>query len=99
MYPENDGTSHRLTFGMCLWLAVAVHIILMEFYVSLAFPALGSLSINVYLQIHFTPGESDRLRQVSYERQLQRGFSRPGSAGVCGDIISERKWQPHDTAV
>lgn len=32
--PENQGTSPRLTFGMSLWLAVAVHIILMEFHVS-----------------------------------------------------------------
>lgn len=34
VFPENLGTSHRLTFGMSLWSAVAVHIILMEFYVS-----------------------------------------------------------------
>lgn len=33
-FPENQGTSHRLAFGMVLWLAVAVHIVLMEFYVS-----------------------------------------------------------------
>lgn len=34
------------------------------------------------LQLRLTPKESNRLRQVSYERQLERGFSRPGYAGL-----------------
>lgn len=49
------------------------------------------------LQIHFTPGESERLRQVFYERQLARGLSRPGSSGIEGDILSKKKWTPHNT--
>lgn len=34
------------------------------------------------LQLRLTPKESNRLRQVSYERQLERGMSRPGYAGL-----------------
>lgn len=38
-----------------------------------------AVGIEVYLK--FTPAEAERLRQVSYERQLGR-FKHPGSAGV-----------------
>ncbi|THV89994.1 hypothetical protein D6D26_09574 [Aureobasidium pullulans] len=41
---------------------------------------LHTIAIEVYLRL--TPKESNRLRQVSYERQLERGFSRPGYAGL-----------------
>lgn len=34
------------------------------------------------LQLRLTPKETDRLRQVSYERQLERGMPRPGYAGL-----------------
>ena len=34
------------------------------------------------LQLHLTPNETARLRQVSYERQLARGFKRPGYTGT-----------------
>jgi hypothetical protein len=33
-------------------------------------------------QLNLTPKESSRLRQRSYERQLERGMSRPGYAGL-----------------
>ena len=33
-------------------------------------------------QLHLTPAETARLRQVSYERQLARGFKRPGYTGT-----------------
>ncbi|KAH0343714.1 hypothetical protein KCU83_g8686, partial [Aureobasidium melanogenum] len=39
-----------------------------------------SIAIETYLRL--TPKESNRLRQVSYERQLERGVSRPGYAGL-----------------
>ncbi|THY71254.1 hypothetical protein D6C94_07795 [Aureobasidium pullulans] len=41
---------------------------------------LHTIAIEVYLRL--TPKESNRLRQVSYERQLERGSSRPGYAGL-----------------
>ena len=33
-------------------------------------------------QLHLTPKESERLRQVSYQRQLEAGFRNPGHAGL-----------------
>ncbi|KAK5683443.1 hypothetical protein LTS10_004975 [Elasticomyces elasticus] len=55
--------------------------------IGLSFGAAGFLAlwihaiiVEVYLRL--TPAESERLRQVSYERQLARGFKRPGYAGL-----------------
>jgi hypothetical protein len=36
----------------------------------------------INLQLKLTPKESSRLRQRSYERQLETGMSRPGYAGL-----------------
>lgn len=33
-------------------------------------------------QLHLTPKESERLRRVSYQRQLEAGFKNPGHAGL-----------------
>jgi hypothetical protein len=38
------------------------------------------LGCEIYLWL--TPAESARLRQVSYERQLEAGYKNPGSAGL-----------------
>ena len=38
------------------------------------------VGVEIYLKL--TPRESDRLRQVSYERQLEKGYSPTGSAGL-----------------
>ncbi|MCJ1398642.1 hypothetical protein MMC11_001842 [Xylographa trunciseda] len=38
------------------------------------------VGVEIYLRL--TPRETQRLRQVSYERQLEAGFERPGSAGL-----------------
>lgn len=32
--------------------------------------------------MRLTPRESERLRQVSYEKQLEKGYKNPGSAGL-----------------
>jgi hypothetical protein len=37
--------------------------------------------LTFLLQLHLTPRESERLRQVSYERQVEAGFKNPGHAG------------------
>jgi hypothetical protein len=36
-----------------------------------------------------TPAESTRLRQVSYERQLARGSTRPGYAGLVAERFGD----------
>ena len=53
-----------------------------------------AVGVEIYLAL--TPAEGERLRQVSYERQLERGFSNPGSAGLTADRLGDaEKWRPH----
>jgi uncharacterized membrane protein len=51
-------------------------------------------AIGIELYLHFTPAEAERLREVSYERQLERGFRRPGSAGLTSDRLGDAEWTP-----
>lgn len=59
---------------------------------------LHAIIIEVYLAL--TSAESERLREVSYQRQLERGFKNPGSAGLTGNLgdapeyvpVSKRQW-------
>jgi len=70
----------------------------------LAFPATTWLSlalhvIGVELYLALTPREAERLRQVSYERQLARGFKNPGSAGFfLGKYADADPWVPRPGA-
>lgn len=41
------------------------------------------VGVEIYLAL--TPREANRLRQVSYERQMERGFRNAGSAGLTSD--------------
>jgi hypothetical protein len=38
--------------------------------------------LTVVYQLKLTPRETQRLRQVSYEKQLEAGMKNPGSAGL-----------------
>lgn len=52
---------------------------------------LHAIGIEVYL--HLTPRESQRLREVSYQRQLEAGMRSPGSAGLTVDRLGDaEKW-------
>jgi hypothetical protein len=42
-------------------------------------------------QLHLTPREAERLRQVSYARQLEAGMRSPGSAGLTADRLGDAK--------
>ncbi len=54
---------------------------------------LHAIGVEIYLAL--TPAESERLRVKSYERQLEAGFSHPGSAGLTVDRWGDApKWQP-----
>ena len=56
---------------------------------------LHAFGIEIYLKL--TPRESERLRQVSYERQLERGFKNPGSAGLVVERFGDADpWIPMD---
>ncbi|KAB5589069.1 MFS-type transporter [Ceratobasidium theobromae] len=53
-------------------------------WVSFIFHAMG---IEIY--IHLTPGETARLRKISYQKQLENGMSRPGSMGTVADRLGD----------
>ncbi|CAE6439415.1 unnamed protein product [Rhizoctonia solani] len=46
-------------------------------------------AIGVEIYIHLTPGETARLRKVSYQKQLERGMKHPGSMGTVGDKLGD----------
>lgn len=43
----------------------------------------------MFSQLRLTPAETARLRQVSYEQQLARGFKRPGYAGLVAERFGD----------
>lgn len=54
---------------------------------------LHAIGVEIYLRL--TPREGERLRQVSYERQLERGFANPGSAGLVVEKLGDADpWVP-----
>ena len=81
-----------LVFGPAAWLAFWIHAVAVEFYVSSSIHRRTKLyigSIDISSQLRLTPSESQRLRQVSYERQLERGFKDPGSAGLVAQRVGD----------
>lgn len=55
--------------------------------------ALHAFGVELYL--HLTPKEAQRLRQVSYQRQLEAGMKNAGSAGLTADRLGDAdKWVP-----
>lgn len=62
----------------------------MALWLSLELHAIG---VEVYL--HLTPREAQRLRQVSYQKQLESGMRNPGSAGLTADRLGDaHRWSP-----
>ncbi|KAL8887394.1 MAG: hypothetical protein Q9215_005031 [Flavoplaca cf. flavocitrina] len=54
---------------------------------------LHAVGVEIYLGL--TPGENNRLRQISYVRQFERGLSPAGSAGLTSDRWGDAEpWQP-----
>ncbi|KAL2760184.1 hypothetical protein ACRALDRAFT_1067205 [Sodiomyces alcalophilus JCM 7366] len=55
--------------------------------------AIHTIGVEVYLQL--TPMEHERLRNISYVRQLEAGMKNPGSAGLTADRFGDaKKWVP-----
>ncbi|KAI1821982.1 hypothetical protein F4861DRAFT_516635 [Xylaria intraflava] len=51
--------------------------------------------VGVELYLHLTSAEHERLRNLSYRRQLKKGMENPGSAGWIVDPFGdEAKWTP-----
>jgi hypothetical protein len=65
----------------------------MALWLSMAMHAFG---VEVYL--HLTPREAQRLRQVSYQKQLGASMRNPGSAGLTADWLGDaERWAPRET--
>ena len=57
-------------------------------------------AVGVEFYLRLTPRESERLRQVSYERQLEAGFNHPGSSGLTVDRWGDADaWKPSKSGV
>jgi hypothetical protein len=51
--------------------------------------------VGVEIYLGLTPREGERLRRVSYEKQLEAGFRNPGSAGLTSDRWGDaERWMP-----
>lgn len=54
------------------------------------------MGVEVYLAL--TPAESERLKVVSYEKQLEAGFENPGNAGLTAERWGDASvWAPPRT--
>ncbi|KAI0536546.1 hypothetical protein GGR58DRAFT_514429 [Xylaria digitata] len=59
--------------------------------------ALHIFAAELYLRL--TPAEHERLRNVSYQRQLEAGMKNPGRAGLTADRLGDAaKWAPAPAA-
>lgn len=59
-----------------------------------AFGASGWLALLIHIvgvevYLHLTPAESERLRRVSYSRQLEAGMKNPGNAGLTAQKLGD----------
>lgn len=82
---NSSGVSNAANAGAGLDVAFG-----MSLWLALAIHAIG---VEIYL--HLTPKEAQRLRQVSYQRQLEAGMHNPGSAGLTADRLGDAdKWTP-----
>ncbi|KAK4039666.1 hypothetical protein C8A01DRAFT_46923 [Parachaetomium inaequale] len=56
---------------------------------------LHAVGVEIYLRL--TPAEANRLRNVSYQRQLEAGMKIPGRAGLTADRIGDSaRWEPEN---
>ena len=52
-------------------------------------------AIGVEIYLHLTPKESERLRKLSYERQMERGMRNPGNGGLTAQRLGDANaWHP-----
>ena len=88
------GAAMNMCFGMSLWVALALHAIGIEFYVS-SQPSVVRNKNSYILQLHLTPKEAERLRNISCQLQLEAGMNKPGSAGLTADRLGDSdEWAP-----
>lgn len=57
--------------------------------------ALHTIGVEIYLRL--TPAEGERLRKISYQRQLEAGMKNPGNAGLTVERLGDAApWTPPD---
>ncbi|KAH8892715.1 hypothetical protein GQ53DRAFT_860771 [Thozetella sp. PMI_491] len=62
-----------------------------------AWLALTIHAVLAELYLNLTPAETERLRKVSYQRQLEAGMKNPGSAGLTTDRLGDApRWTPKE---
>ena len=72
---------------------------------NISFAAAGQLAFVLHLicaeiYLALTPREAERLRKVSYQRQREKGFKNPGSAGLVAQRIGDAEpWTPEEKTV
>lgn len=72
-----------------------VNAALMTTFAAAGFLALFIHAVVVEVYIWLTPAETERLRRVSYERQLARGYKHPGSSGAVAQRLGHAdEWVP-----
>jgi hypothetical protein len=100
---RRDHISAGFTFAFAgsVWLSLVIHAAGAEFYVSprsLGPSGEGSsdearksrmLTITWNEQLRLTPAESQRLRKVSFQRQLEAGMENPGNAGTTAQRLGD----------
>ncbi|KAF3807536.1 hypothetical protein GCG54_00011933 [Colletotrichum gloeosporioides] len=96
--PAEIAAGFAAVFGAGSWLALAIHAILVELYVCTA-PCVRSCICKNYadetLKLHLTPAEAERLRRISYQRQLEAGMKNAGSAGLTAQRLGDAEpWTP-----
>jgi hypothetical protein len=93
--PMEITASLAVGFGAAGWVALWLHAVAMEIYVSRWVTSQSITFADSHVKIRLTPAESERLRQISYERQLERGFKHPGSAGLVTQRLGDANpWEP-----
>jgi hypothetical protein len=62
--------------------------------------ALSLHAVGVELYLRLSPAEHERLRNFSYQRQLEAGMKNPGRAGLTVDRFGDaEKWAPAGTVM
>ena len=94
---ERAAAALDLNFGAAWWLSLAMHAVGVEIYVSDA-SLRGCVNERSWLtlrQLHLTPRETERLRNVSYQKQLEAGMKMPGRGGLTADRLGDSEnWVP-----
>jgi hypothetical protein len=73
--------------------------------INISFAAAGQLAFFLHvlcteIYIALTPREANRLRRVSYQRQKEKGFKNPGSAGLVAQRIGDAEpWIPGEETI